>query len=68
MPTPAKERVRKSQDARLAKGERRIGGFLDPETAALFDAYVEQSGSGKQEVLRMAIRDFVSKQQERTAA
>ena len=68
MPTPDRERARKSRQARVAKGERRIGGFLDPETAALFDAYVEQSGSGKQEVLRMAIRDFVSKQQERTAA
>ena len=47
MPTPDRERVKKSQQARIAKGERRIFGFLDAETAAMLDAYVEQSGSAK---------------------
>ena len=68
MPTPSLERVKKSQQARLAKGERRIFGFLDAETAAMLDAYAEQSGSAKQEILRRAIRRFVSEQRETTAA
>jgi hypothetical protein len=68
MPTTSLERVKKSQQARVAKGERRIFGFLDAETAAMLDVYVEQSGSEKQEVLRTAIRRFVSEQLETTAA
>ena len=68
MPMPTLERVKKSQRARIAKGERRIFCFLDAETAAMLDAYVEQSGSAKKEMVRQAIRHFVSEQQERTAA
>ncbi len=68
MPTPCLERVKKSQRARIAKGERRIFGFLDSETAAMLDTYAEQSGSAKQEILRRAIRRFVSERQETTAA
>jgi len=42
--------------------------FLDAETAAMLEAYLEQSGLEKKETVRQAIRHFVSEQQERTAA
>jgi hypothetical protein len=52
----------------MAKGERRLGGFIDAETAEMLDDYVKRSGLGKQEVMRKAIRHFVSDQQENSAA
>jgi len=42
--------------------------FLDAETAAMLEAYLEQNGLEKKETVRQAIRHFVSEQQERTAA
>jgi hypothetical protein len=68
MPTPDRERARKSRLARVAKGERRLVCYLDAETVALLDAYIEQCGLEKKETVRQAIRRFVSEQQERTAA
>ena len=68
MPTPARDRVLRSIKARMAKGDRRLGGFIDAETAEMLDDYVKRSGLEKQEVMRKAIRRFVSEQQETTAA
>jgi hypothetical protein len=68
MPTPAKVRMLKSIKARLAKGERRLGGFIDAETAEMLDDYVKRSGLEKQEVMRIAIRRLVNEEQETTAA
>ena len=68
MPTPDRERTRKSRQARIARGERPLLCFLDAETAAMLEAYVEQSGLEKKETVRQAIRHFVSDQQEKTAA
>ena len=47
MPTPARDRVLRSIKARMAKGERRLGGFIDAETAEMLDDYVKRSGLGK---------------------
>jgi hypothetical protein len=68
MPTSDRERTRKSRLARVAKGERRLVCYLDAETVALLDAFVEQCGLEKRETVRQAIRRFVSEQTERTAA
>lgn len=62
MPTPAKERVFRSTQARKAKGEQRLGGFLDAETAKMLEAYIKRHGLQKQEAVRVAIRRLVSEE------